>query len=73
MSNSCLSAPGLSWIAMFKMAKIKLELISDLDMYLTLGKGREVGFLIFLTDTAKSTTNIKKLMTQNKNQNILYT
>ena len=73
MSNSCLSAPGLSWVAMFKMTKIELKLTSDPNMYLTFEKGREMEFLIFLTDTAKSTINIKNLMTQNKNENILYT
>ena len=73
MSNSCLSAPGLSWVAMFKMTKIKFELISDPNIYLTFEKGRKVEFLIFLTDTAKSTINIKNLMTQNKNENKLYT
>ena len=29
-----MSAPGLSWDAMLKMAKIKLELITDPDMYI---------------------------------------
>ena len=29
-----LSAPGLSWDAMLKMATIELELISDPDMYI---------------------------------------
>ena len=58
---------------MFKMTKIKFELISDPNIYLTFEKGRKVEFLIFLTDTAKSTINIKNLMTQNKNENKLYT
>ena len=30
----CLSAPALSWDAMFNKTKIKLELVSDADMYL---------------------------------------
>ena len=29
-----LSTPGLSWDAVFKVTKIKLELITDLDMYI---------------------------------------
>ena len=34
-----LSAPGLSWDAMFKMTKIELELIPDPDMYIFFEKG----------------------------------
>ena len=34
MSKSYLSTPGLSWNAMLKMTKIKLELITDPDMYI---------------------------------------
>ena len=33
------SFPGLSWDAMFKMTKIKLDLISDIDMHLFIEKG----------------------------------
>ena len=33
------SSPGLSWDAMLKMAEIKLELISDADMHLSIEKG----------------------------------
>ena len=34
-----LSAPGLSWDAMLNMAKVKLEFISDPDMYIFFEKG----------------------------------
>ena len=34
-----LSAPGLSWDAMLKMTKMKLELIPDLDMNIFFEKG----------------------------------
>ena len=33
------SSPGLSWDAMLKMTGIELELISDIDTYLFIGKG----------------------------------
>ena len=37
------SSPGLSWDAMLKMTKIKLELISDIDMYQFVEKGLRGG------------------------------
>ena len=38
-TSYCLSGPGLSWDAMIKMAKIELELIRDLDMFVFFQKG----------------------------------
>ena len=38
-----LSVPGLSWDAMLIMTKIKLELISDPEMYIFFEKGRRGG------------------------------
>ena len=37
------SSPGLSWDAMLKMTKIKLELITDIDMYQFVEKGLRGG------------------------------
>ena len=37
------SSPGLSWDAMLKMTGVKLEKISDIDMYLFIEKGLIVG------------------------------
>ena len=37
------SSPGLSWDAMLKMTKIKLELITDIDMYQFIEKGLRGG------------------------------
>ena len=37
------SIPGLSWNAMLKMTRIKLELISDIDMHLFIEKGMREG------------------------------
>ena len=37
------SAPGLSWDAMLKMTKIKLELTIDPDMYIFFEKGTRRG------------------------------
>ena len=41
--SHCLSAPGLSWDAMLKMTKIKLELITDPDMDIFFEKGTRGG------------------------------
>ena len=38
------SSPGLSWDAMLKMTKIKLDLILDIDMHLFVEKGMRGGF-----------------------------
>ena len=37
------SSPGLSWDAMLKMTGVKLEKISDIDMYLFIEKGLRGG------------------------------
>ena len=37
------SAPGLSWDAMLKMTRIKVEKISDIDQYLFIEKGLRGG------------------------------
>ena len=37
------SSPGLSWDAMFKMTRIELEFISDIDMHLFIEKGMRGG------------------------------
>ena len=67
-----LSAPGLSWDAMLKMTKNKLELIIDSEMYKFFEKGTKGGIDIFLIDIAKPKINILSLLTQNKNPNIKY-
>ena len=49
--NRYFSAPGLSWDAILKMAKIELKLIPDPDLYIFFE------LLIFLIDIAKPTLN----------------
>ena len=68
-----LSALAFSWDAMLNMTKVKLEIFTDPEMYISYEKVREVEFLIFLIHKVKPTRSIWNLMTQNKNRNILYT
>ena len=71
--NHYFSTPALCWNAMLNMTKIKLVLISDPEMYIFFEKGMRGGVLIFLMDIVKLARSIWNVMTQNKNQNILYT
>ena len=48
------SSPGLSRDAMLQMTGIQLEKISNIDIHLFLGKGREVVLVIFQKDTVKA-------------------
>ena len=43
-----MSAPSLSWDAMLKVTKVKLELIIDPDMHIFLEKGTRSGISKFL-------------------------
>ena len=54
-----LSPPGLSWNAILEMTKIKLELITNCDMYRFFEKKeQEFEFLIFLIIIVNSTINV---------------
>ena len=50
------SSPGLSWNAMIKMTRIKLQNILDIDMYLFIKKGLSEEFLTVLKDIVKQIT-----------------
>ena len=49
-------APSLSWDVMFKMTKIKLELITDLDMYIFFEKGTRAG-ISYISNRCSQTNN----------------
>ena len=55
-----------------KQKKLGVKLFEILTYTYSLKKVQEVEFLIFRIDAAKLTINNKKLMTRNKNQNVLY-
>ena len=51
-----LSAPALSWDAMLNMTKIKLELISDPDMYILFEKGM-IGEVYYISNRYSKANN----------------
>ena len=42
----CLSAPGLAWQATLKKTKVKLDLLNDIDMLLTVEKRRNMSLYL---------------------------
>ena len=58
------SSPGLSWDAMFKMTDIKLELMTDLDMFQFIEKGMRGGISYVANRYSKA--NNKYMKTYNK-------
>ena len=71
-SSHYLGAPALSWDVMLNMTNDS-KLFHILTFTYFLKELRKVDFLIFLIDIVQSAISIRNLMTQNKNQNILYT
>ena len=59
------SAPGLSWEACLKLTKVKLELLTDLDMFLMYEEGIRGGISQAIHKYAKS--NNKYMKSCNKN------
>ena len=51
------TCPGLSWDAMLKMTNIKLELMTDIDMFQLIGKGMHGGVSYIANDMEMPTTN----------------
>ena len=68
-----LSAPGVSWNAMLKMTKTEFELITDSDMNTFFEKSTRGGISYISNRYSKANNKYLNLMTQNRNQSILYT
>ena len=68
-----LSTPGLSWGTMLQIAKIKLELIPDPDMYIFLKKGTRRGTTYVSNRCSKANKKCLKFYHAKKNLNFLYT
>ena len=67
-----MSAPAIKLYAMLNMKKVELKLIPDPDMYVLFDKVMRSGdFFIFNRHSRASDKYLK--MTQNKNEDILYT
>ena len=58
---------------MLNMTKVKLELISDLDIYIFFEKGMRGGVSYISNRYRKANNKYLKSYDQNKNWNILYT
>ena len=68
-----LSAPSLSWDAVLKMTKIKLELISDPDMYIFFEKGIRGGISYISNRYSKANSEYLKCFDPKKeSKHIIY-
>ena len=57
-----LSAPGLAWQAAIKQVKIKLDLVTDIDILLMVEKVLEVKFVMLFLGILELITNTEKVM-----------
>ena len=52
----CLSGPGLAWPAALKRAKVKLDLLTNIDMLLMVREGVREEYVTLFIDTQKLIT-----------------
>ena len=70
VSAKFISAPGLAWQAVLEKTKVKLDLLTDIDMLLMVEKGIRGGICHSIYRYAK--TNNKYIKDYNKNKELLY-
>ena len=70
-SAKFLLAPGLAWQAVLKKTKVKLELLTAIDMLSIIEKGIKGGLYTLLIDMQKLIINIWKILIKIKNLPIL--
>ena len=66
-----LSAPGLAWQACLKKTEVKLELLTDVDMLLTVEKGIRGGICHAIYRYAKANNNYMKNYNKDKEESFL--
>ena len=66
-----LSAPGLAWQAELKKAKVKLDLLTDVDMLLMVEKGIREGIRYSIYQYVKTNNKYMKDYNKKKNRHIL--
>ena len=66
-----LSAPGLAWQACLKKTEVKLELLTDVDMLLMVGKGIRRGICHAIYRYAKANNKYMKNYNKDKEESFL--
>ena len=56
-SSKFISVPGLTWQTALKKTKVKLDLLTDIDMLLIVEIGIKGGYVTLFIDTQKLITN----------------
>ena len=67
----CFSAPGLAWQAALKETKVKLDLLTDIDMLLMVEKGMRGGICHSIYRYAKANNKYMKDYDKNKESSCL--
>ena len=66
-SAKFLSAPGFAWQAALEKTKVKLDLLTDIDILLMVEKGRRGEISYAFIDIQKLITNTRRVMIKIKN------